>query len=68
VPLAVPLPEAVVEAVAVAEGVQERSIVEPGGQSAAQPQGVQVVLEVAPSAAEKVPAGHNVKATEKRGQ
>ena len=60
--VAVELPEAV------AEGVQEWSTVEPGGQSRVQPQGAHVAMKEAPSAAEKVPAGHSVGFREEQGQ
>jgi hypothetical protein len=59
---------AVAEPEEVEEGVQERSAVEPAAQSGAQPQGTQVALVDAPSAEEKVPAGHGVGFTEERGQ
>jgi hypothetical protein len=59
---------AVAEPEEVEEGVQERSVVEPAAQSGAQPQGTQVALVDAPSAEEKVPAGHSVGSTEERGQ
>ena len=78
--LAVALPELVAAAltvaaleredvpVAVAEGVQEGSAAEPDAQAGVHTQGTQVALEDAPSAGEKVPAGHGVGFTEERGQ
>ena len=42
-----------------AEGVQEESAVEPAAQYCAHTQGAQAAGEDAPSAAEKVPAGHS---------
>ena len=78
--LAVVLPELVAAAltvaalerdnvpVAVAEGVQEESAAEPAAQLGGHTQGLQVAREDAPSAGEKVPAGHRVGLTEERGQ
>ena len=65
-PVAAPLREKVPSAVA--EGVQEGSAEEPAAQDGVHTQGVQVAMEDAPSAGEKVPAGHGTGLVEERGQ
>ena len=71
-PLAAALGVAALERVdvadAVAEGVQEGSAEEPAAQLGVHTHGVHVELEAAPSAGEKVPAGHRVGLTEDSGQ
>jgi hypothetical protein len=68
----VALPEAVARALpvplAVAEGVQEGSAEEPAAQDGVHTHGVQVAMEDAPSAGEKVPAGHGTGLLEEIGQ
>jgi hypothetical protein len=65
---ALPEADAVALADAVGEGAQKGSSVEPAAQDGVHTQGAHVSMDDAPSAGEKVPAGHSVGSTEDRGQ